>query len=434
VKTAQAFRPHVMDMFEPQDHPNDFQYPGGPPVPPYDITGWTLAMQMVVEYDRVLDGFDGPFTKIDALLLPPPPAAITGPANPAGYLISHRINNSFRMVNRLLKAGADVYWIKQPVAANGQDLGTGAIWVPGSGSARRVLDEGARQLGVPVLAVAKAPGGEAMKLKPIRIGLYDAYGGSMPSGWTRWLFEQYEFPFERVWPSTLDAGDLRSKFDVLVFADGAILRGIAAGRGAGGGRGVAGPSPENTPEEYRAWLGRISDEKTVPQLRKFVQSGGSIVTIGSSTSVAEVFGLPVKNYLTEKGPDGRDRALPREKFYIPGSLLRVNIDTTNPLAYGMPPKADVFFNNSPVFRLEPDAALKHTSAVAWFSGPEVLDSGWAWGQQYLDGGTTVSEASVGEGKVVLLGPEVAFRAQPHGTFKLLFNGLYYGSARPAVLP
>ena len=72
VKTAQAFRPHVLDMFEPQDHPNDFRYPGGPPNPPYDITGWTLAMQMGVQYDRILDGFDGPFTKINGLLPPPP--------------------------------------------------------------------------------------------------------------------------------------------------------------------------------------------------------------------------------------------------------------------------------------------------------------------------------------------------------------------------
>ena len=74
VKTAQAFRPHVMDMFEPQDHPNDFRYPGGPPNPPYDITGWTLAMQMGVKFDRMLDGFDGPFTKINGLAVPPPAA------------------------------------------------------------------------------------------------------------------------------------------------------------------------------------------------------------------------------------------------------------------------------------------------------------------------------------------------------------------------
>ncbi|MGA3188246.1 MAG: peptidase, partial [Bryobacteraceae bacterium] len=167
--------------------------------------------------------------------------------------------------------------------------------------------------------------------------------------------------------------------------------------------------------------------------KKFVESGGSIVTIGSSTSIADVFGIPVKNYLTEMGPDGKERALPGEKFYIPGSLLRTNIDNTNPLAYGMAPQVDVFFDNSPVFRIEPTADKK-TNPVGWFSGPEVLSSGWAWGQQYLDGGTTVAEATVGEGKVVLLGPEVNFRDQPHGTYKLLFNGLYYGSAKAAALP
>ena len=430
VKTAQAFRPHIMDMFEPQDHPNDFRYPGGPPVPPYDITGWTLAMQMGVQYDRILDGFDGPFTKIDGLL-EPPPASITGPASPAGYLISHRINNSFKLVNRLLKAKADVYWLGKDT----DNLGAGAIWVPNSAAARPVLAASAKELGVPVMAEAKAPGGPALKLKPVRIGLYDQYGGSMPSGWTRWLFEQYEFSFEKVFPATLDAGDLKNKFDVLVFPDGAIRRGGAGGRGMGGGRGGFGaPNAETLPAEYRGWLGRITDEKTMPQLKKFVESGGTIVTIGSSTSSADEFGIPVKNYLTEVGADGKEHPLPREKFFIPGSLLKVNVDNTNPLAYGMPPQVDVFFDSSPVMKLEPNAELKHTSAVAWFSGPNVLDSGWAWGQQYLDGGTAVAEASVGEGKVVMLGPEVAFRAQPHATFKLLFNGLYYGSAKETTLP
>ena len=94
---------------------------------------------------------------------------------------------------------------------------------------------------------------------------------------------------------------------------------------------------------------------------------------------------------------------------------------------------DVFFDSSPVFKLEPNAAQMKTNAVGGYAGPEVLDSGWAWGQQYLNGGTAVAEATLGEGKVVLLGPEVAFRAQPHGTFKFLFNGLYYGSAKPIEL-
>ena len=424
VKTAQAFRPHILDMFEPQDHPNDFRYPGGPPNPPYDIAGWTLAYQMGVKFDRIPDAFDGPFQKVGGLL-PPPPAAMQTASNPAGYLMDHRIDNSFTVVNRLLKANCDVYWIAKPA----QNLGPGAIWVPASASARAVLERGARELGVPVQAAAKAPAGEALKLKPIRIGLYDQYGGIMPSGWTRWIFEQYEFPFQVVYPAALDAGGLNEKFDVLVFTDGAFRRAGTGGRGGG----FAGPSPESVPEEYRSSIGRISEDKTIPQVKSFVEAGGTVVTIGGSTSMAELFGIPVKNYLVEMGADGKEHALPREKFYIPGSLMKATIDNTNPVAYGMPDTVDVFFDSSPVFRLEPTAALKRTSAVAWFSGTALLDSGWAWGQQYLDGGTAAAEASVGQGKVVLLGPEVAFRAQPHATFKLLFNSLYYGSAKQAVV-
>jgi hypothetical protein len=435
VMTAQAFRPHVMDMFEPQDHPNDFAYPGGPPNRPYDITGWTLSIQMGVTFDKIYDGFDGPFTKVTGLLPAPPAAVIGSISKPAGYLVSHKINNSFILINRLLAANCDVYWLKKAQMESGQDLGTGSIWIPASANALTVLQKSAKDIGVPSYAVATAPKGDAMKLKPIRIGLYDSYGGSMPSGWTRWLFEQYEFPFTVVYPKTLDEGDLKSKFDVIVLTDGAVRRGGAGGRGGGGGGfGRGGQDPESIPEEYRDHLGTISDAKTMPALKKFVESGGSIVTIGSSTSIAEVFGIPVKNYLTEKGPDGKDRALPGEKFYIPGSLLRTNIDNTNPLAYGMNSTVDVFYDNSPVFRLEPTAEMKKTNAVGWFQGPEVLDSGWAWGQQYLDGGTAIAEATVGEGKVVLLGPEVNFRDQPHGTYKLLFNGLYYGSAKAAQLP
>jgi hypothetical protein len=99
----------------------------------------------------------------------------------------------------------------------------------------------------------------------------------------------------------------------------------------------------------------------------------------------------------------------------------------------MPKQVDVFFENSPVFRLAPTVEMQHTSPVGWFSGPSTLDSGWAWGQQYLDGGTAVAEATVGEGKVMLLGPEVNFRDQPHATYKLLFNGLYYGNAKAEPL-
>ena len=400
VKAAQAFRPMVRDMFEPQDHPHDAAYPGGPPVSPYDIAGWTMAMQMGVEYDRVLEAFDGPFVAVKGLQAPPA-GQVTETANAVGHVIDHQTNNSFILVNRLLKSNAEVYWLKD-----------GTIWVPGATAVLPVLERAAQELGIAVRGVQREPAGIAMRLHPVRIGLFDQYGGLMPSGWTRWLFEQFEFPFQVVYPQTLDAGDLKSKFDVLIFTDGAFRRG-----GTGRGRGGAAADPTNVPDEYRATLGRISEDKTIPQLKRFLDAGGTVVTVGSSTSMAPLLGVAVTS-----------EALPREKFYIPGSLMRANIDNTNPLAYGMPERVSVFFDNSPFFKL--GAGVK---PVAWFTGKQTLESGWAWGQELLDGGVAVAEAKVGLGKVFVMGPEVTFRGEPHATFKLMFNAVMYGGATNAMI-
>ena len=427
VKTAQASRPFVMDMFQPQDHPNDFRYPGGPPIPPYDVAGWTLAYQMGVQFDRVYEGFDGPFTQIGYALQPMPAMSVAGASNPAGYVISHRINNSFILVNRLLKNHVDVFWARQNEQADGQDLGAGAIWVPASAAALPILQQSAKELGVPVHGVANAPAGPLMKMKAPRIGLYDQYGGLMPAGWLKWLFEQFEFPYEIVYPKQLDAGDLAAKFDVIVLTDGAYRAAGFAGRGGGGGGRGGQLAEDRIPEQYRASIGRITEESTIPQLKKFVEAGGSVITIGSSTSMAASLGVPVADYLTEMGSDGAEHHLPGEKFYIPGSLMRVTIDNTQPLAYGMPAEADVDFDSSPVFRLVP-AASGRAIPVAWYTGKQTLDSGWAWGQAYLDGGTAITESKVGRGNVFVLGPEITFRGQPHSTFKFLFNGLMLSAA------
>ena len=427
VKAAQAFRPHVLDMFEPQDHPNDFRYPGGPPIAPYDSTGYTLAFLMNVQFDRILDSFDGPFEKLSDEVKPPA-GVVSGPANPAGYLISHRLNDAFILTNRLLKQGCEVYWLKGAVKVGGREE-TGAVWTPSCTAGRQVLERSVRDLGVNVYGVAERPTGEALRLKPVRIGLVDQYGGLMPAGWVRYIFERFEFPFEVVYPKTLDDGNLASRYDVLVFMDGAIRTPALTRRGGGGAQ----PRPESIPEQDRAMLGRITDAKTVPQIRKFIEAGGDVVTVGESTGLAELLGLPVKSALTERNPDGTEHALPRDKFYVPGSVVRATVDPSSPLAYGVGSGVDVFFDNDPVYKLGPEAAAKGLSAVAWYAGPETLRSGWAWGQQYLDGGVAVAEAAVGEGKLFLLAPEVTFRAQPHGTFKFLFNGIYYGTAKPASL-
>jgi hypothetical protein len=153
-----------------------------------------------------------------------------------------------------------------------------------------------------------------------------------------------------------------------------------------------------------------------------------VLTIGSSTSLGHHLGLPIRDALVERVAGGAERPLPREKYYIPGSILEARIDNTNPLAYGMGDRAMVFYDESPAFRLQPEAAMKGLKPIAWYDGPTPLRSGWAWGQQYLDQAVSIGEAPLGKGHIVLFGNEVNWRGQPHGTFKLLFNGIYFGSA------
>jgi hypothetical protein len=425
-KAAQAFRPHLLDMFEPQDHPNDFQYPGGPPIPPYDNAGWTLAFQMGLTFDRVLEAFDGPFERI-ADVIKPPAGTVTEAAGAAGYVVSHRNNDAFVAVNRLLKANEEVFFVGDRSYQSAD--GAGVIFITARPSTPAVLAKAAADLGLNFTAVTSRPGGAMYKLTRPRIGLWDQYGGSMPSGHVRWLLEQFEFDFERVFPRTLDAGNLKAKYDVLLFPDGGIPESDNAGGGFGGGGGRQ-PNPQDIPEEYRAHLGRVSIKQTVPQLKAFAEAGGVIIAFGGSAVLGHHLGLPVSDHLVEAAQDGAERPLPGTKFYVPGSILSVAVDNTNPLAFGMDKKVDVFFDNSPVLELAPNASLVGVKPVAWFDSKQPLRSGWAWGQHYLEGGTAAVEARLGRGRVFLFGPEITFRAQPHGTFKFLFNGIYYGTAVP----
>ena len=423
VKGAQPFRPHVMDMFEPQDHPNDFAYPGGPPKPPYDNAGYTLAFQMGVQFDRILEGFDCPCEVIKDLGTPP--AGTVAGANAAGYLVSHQLNDAFIAVNRALKAGNDVYWLKTPMTANGKSYPAGTFYIAAKSGTAQMLQTLAREKGISFDGTSAKPGADATKLQPKRIALWDQYGGSMPSGHNRWLFEQFEFPYTVVYPQTLDQGNLASKFDVIVFQGGAIPAVNPQQGGGGFGRGFGREVDPNTlPAEFRGWTGRVTADKTIPQLKKFLEDGGTIITIGSSTNLAYHLGLPIKDHLVEKTASGEERELPREKFYVPGSVMQVEVDNTLPAAQGLPKEVDVFFDESPVFTLGPDAAAKGVKPIAWFDSPHSLRSGWAWGQQYLDKGVAIAEAQVGKGKLYLFGPEVTFRSQPRGTFKFLFNGIY----------
>jgi hypothetical protein len=256
--------------------------------------------------------------------------------------------------------------------------------------------------------VTAPPDGGAWRVRPVRVGLWDRPGGAASSGWIRWLLERYEFPFAVVDDADLlDARNLAASFDAIVLADEAV-----PGKGAGAGRGGS----------------AIADARTVQRLRQFIEAGGTLIAMGRATAVGEALGV-VSNALVEPAGDGTTRPLPAAKYYVPGSVLRASVDNTTLLGYGFEPEVDVFFDNSPVFRLpgagrrDAPGAVNLPRRVAWFDSPAPLRSGWAWGQHHLEGGVAIAEIPIGAGRLLLFGPVVTFRAQAHGTFKFLFNGI-----------
>jgi len=406
-------------MFEPQDHPDDLAYPGGPPVQPYDITGYTLAEQMGVGYDRMFDTVSGPITRVTEDLLTPPAGRVIGSGS-AGWLLRHETNNSFILTNRLLAAGLPVSWVESATSAAGVDFAPGAVWIPASAEAGRIVGDSVSALGIDAYAVDAAPAGETLAIAPVRIGLVDQYGGVMPSGWTRWLLEQFEFPFEVVFPPELDAGNINAKYDVLLFANGTVPPDGALWRGRGGSM----PSAEEIPAEYRDQLGLVTAERTVPQLKAFAEGGGTIIAVGGATQLTAMLGAPLTPALAATTA-GAATALAETEFFIPGALLEARIDPAQPLAYGVPDNVNLFFDRNQTFTLADGGAAEQ---VGWFDSAAPLRSGWAVGQDKLQGTTAIADVDMGRGKLFVLGTDVSQRGQPYETFKILFNGLLYGPA------
>jgi len=401
IKCSQAYRAHVLDMFEPQDYPNDFQYAGGPPIPPYDNAGYTLAYQMGVKFDRVLEPIGAQLSRINGNAVAPPEPFPT--ITKGWYLLDPRINQTFAVVNQLLERNVNVL------------RNAGGFFVPYSAKASDTLSQAARA-GLKIRSAAEPPSGST-DVPHARIALWDIYGGSMTSGWTRWLLEQFGFDFDVVYPPEIDGGAL-DKYDVLVLPSGASF----GGRGGGQGNDLT------IPEGWRNRMGSMTTAVTLPKVKQFLESGGTVLAVGSAGAIARLLHVPVGDALVEN-VNGEERRLPREKYYIPTSILSAKVDNTKAATWGMQKEVDVVFDASPVYKLLPGAEAAGVKPLLWFEGKTPLRSGWAWGQEYLDGGIAAFEVGIGKGRLLVYGPEITFRAQPHGTFKLLFNALYMSGAK-----
>jgi hypothetical protein len=387
----------------------------GNPIRPYDMSTDTFGEFMGVRSDPVENAFTADLVELTA----PVPLEGTVAANARdGYVLDGRLNDSFRAAFMLLDKGAEVRRASQ-ASADGS-VKVGDFLVPAGDHAAI-----ARETGVDFVA-AKAPiTAGAYELRKPRVALFQRYGGgNMDEGWTRLMFEQFNVPFKTLMDGELKSGGLEAKFDTIVLPADTIasMTGERQDTGAGGGRGGQGGSTpaDNTPPEFKSGFGA----EGVKALQAFVDAGGTLLTFAQAGDLPiQRFGLPLRNVVA---------GLPSKEFWSPGSTLRVEFDTSNPLVYGMPSEGlALFLTGSQVYEVTSFDRSHDVEILSTYVDRDILQSGWLLGEAVIAKKAAAVAVKQGKGRVVLIGFRPQHRDQTHGTFKLVFNALLNAPAAPA---
>ena len=387
----QAFRPYVVDLMEPKEFPDRRQFPGGPPIPPYDMTGYELRYQMgleVVDIDEPFDMPSGPWGEVDRDI-----GGSTG-ANSTGAVLHGNSNWIYRALSDHLADGGRAMRLTSPSSGSP----AGSYWLPDLDA--RQAAALAEEHGVRFTSGTEAPAGSSLApVRMPRVAIYRSYQAQMPEGWTRWVLDQYGFAYENVWNDDVRGGAL-SDYDVLIVPSQSE-DGIINGRSA-----------TEMPAPYAGGIGDVG----VAAIETFVQQGGWVVAFDDAVDFAiGTFDLPFRNAVS---------GVSTQDFFLPGSIVQLEVDTNHPLGYGLAPDAMTLFARSEVLERTDGGATPRVSTPVCYAESDYLVSGWVLGgDEYLAGRTAAAMASVGEGQVVLLPFQPHFRGQPRGTFKLLFNAL-----------
>ena len=448
VDLAQPYGSFAKTMLEKQIYPDLRYYPGGPPIPPYDVTAHTLGLLMGVEVDEIEHPVQADLQLVSEIM----PSETSLPASPEwAYTVSPSSNAGFLAVTRLQKEDVPVFRAARGFdTVNGDQFNPGTWLIPPTDKARRILKRTAEDTGLIVSSAQRAPDVDGYRLKSsTRVGLW-RIPNNMPAGWMRWLFEQYELPHQII--SSLDfEKSLADKYDVIVLPAGTTSN-----------RVVEGLDRERHDESWR-WAYGIG-ERGWQKLRQWVLDGGTLVALGNAVSTArELLDLPIVPVLPSTGNQrvvsvrqGTSQPLPAEEirrrlrdafqspsvlattlrdvvdptsvFYCPGSLLKQEHNPNHPVAYGMPPNWPVFFRFDQAYRLTPSFDIT-AQVVSRYPDEEIMTvSGWLLGDELLSDQANVVSFDVGQGTVVTMGSQIAFRTQTRGTFKLLFNAIFQGPA------
>ncbi len=391
----QAFSPMAKELMERQVYPAAAN--GDTAVGahlPYDITGWTLPLQMGVSVDTVTDPITqdqrAALTKIAEVKLPA--AEVSGEG--ATFVLSHKPNAAFQVVNAVLAQGGSVSLISDTAkTAEGPERGAFAV----SGLSRAAVTTLTGNLSIS--AVASPASVHAIPLKQARIGLYRPWNPSIDEGWTRWILENYHFPFKSLYNADIRSANLRGRYDVIILPDmrsNQLMDGFSVG---------------SVPGQYAGGI----EQDGLNNLRDFVQTGGTLVAFNQAASaLIPLMSLPVKNVLG---------GLPTDKFFCAGALLRVQTEHPElPANFGLPAAPVVMFERGPAFETLP--GFKGAVLARYARQADPLESGMILHGDVLADKAAALQVSYGRGRILLFGFKPQHRGQAHGTYRYLFNALY----------
>ena len=370
----------------------------GSPVRPYDLATHTMFEFMGVRVDPINEAVKGDLQILTGQV----PVSGKVEAGGLGYVLDGRLNASFKAVNLLLKKGIAVRRVDK--AFSGFRPGDFIV----SQGKESFIKDVAEQTGVDFKALKSEMKEGTHNVKRPRVGMYQRYwGGNMDEGWTRFLLEQFAFPYNSLMDAEIKKGKLNEKYDVVILPNDST--GMIMGDISGRYRRYL----SSVPPEYRSGIGKEGLEA----LKAFVKNGGTLVTLGETCGFAiEKFGLSVLNVVDN---------LSSKEFFCPGSTLKVNFDNSHPLAYGMPSEGLVLFWSSPAFVITPNDHNERYETIVRYQDRDLLQSGWLIGEKHLANLAAMVNVKRGKGQVVLIGFRTQNRCQTHGTFKLLFNALMH---------
>jgi hypothetical protein len=391
----QPFSALAKELFERQRYPDALENGTSKAIDlPYDVTGWTLPLQMGVHVDAVTDPLTSDqrslLTKVEKVELPEGAVEGTG----ATFAVSHKPNASFQLVNAALEAGAAVSLAQDPVKT-AEGLETGAFLI--GGVSRAALEDLVKKYAVS--AVAEAAPAHVLPIKRARVGLYRPWMPSIDEGWTRWILENYGFEPKSIYNADMRAADLANRYDVIILPD-MSSRQLTDGFGVG-----------MVPGQY---VGGINDDG-LENLREFTRQGGTLIALNrTAASLIPLMSLPIQNVIEGAKSD---------KFFCSGALLRVETDHADlPANFGVPDAPVVMFQNGPAFQPLPGSHGAVLARYAKETNP--LESGLLLHPEAIEGRAAAVELAYGKGRILLFGFKPQFRAQSHATYKYLFNELY----------